>query len=76
MSKRRHSRPASRRRILAHPQAINSAYRRPLLYEPLEDRRLLAVVAANFNDGRPSLTAVANKIDTSTIVSNSAAPRW
>jgi fibronectin-binding autotransporter adhesin len=63
MSKRRHSRPAARRRALARRLfAGNSLYRRALRYEPLEDRRLLAVVTVDtladtvdFNDGHTSL---------------------
>jgi predicted outer membrane repeat protein len=63
MSKRRHSRPTARRRAPARPHlAANSLYRRALRYEPLEDRRLLAVVTVDtlsdtvdFNDGHTSL---------------------
>ena len=63
MSKRRHSRPAARRRAPARQlSAGNSFYRRALSYEPLEDRRLLAVVTVDtladtvdFNDGHTSL---------------------
>ena len=62
MSKRRHPRPAARRRAPARLFAGNSLYRRALRYEPLEDRRLLAVVTVDtladtvdFNDGHTSL---------------------
>src|SRR3954471_19727756 len=63
MSKRRHSRPATRRRAPARKLSVgNSLYRRALRYEPLEDRRLLAVVTVDtladtvdFNDGHTSL---------------------
>src|SRR3954471_4069197 len=63
MSKRRHSRPATRRRAPARKLSVGkSVYRRSLRYEPLEDRRLLAVVTVDtladtvdFNDGHTSL---------------------
>lgn len=63
MSKRRHSRPTARRRAPARKLFTgNSLYRRGLRYEPLEDRRLLAVVTVDtlsdtvdFNDGHTSL---------------------
>src|SRR3954463_16331779 len=63
MSKRRHSRQTARRRATARPlSAANAFYRRALRYEPLEDRRLLAVVTVDtladtvaFNDGHTSL---------------------
>jgi predicted outer membrane repeat protein len=62
MSMRRHSRPTARRRAPARQPTLRSRYRRHLRYEPLEDRRLLAVVTVNtladtvdFNDGLTSL---------------------
>jgi CSLREA domain-containing protein len=62
MSKRNHSRKPSRRKSAARTQSQPSLYRRRLRYEPLEDRRLLAVVTVttladtiDFNDGQTSL---------------------
>ncbi len=63
MSTRRTSRQAARRRrSTARNHAQNSLYRRRLRFEPLEDRRLLALVTVttladsiNFNDGLTSL---------------------
>ena len=63
MSTRRTSRQAARRRPRrAQPKTLQSLYRRPLRYEPLEDRHLLALVTVttpldtvDFDDGLTSL---------------------
>ena len=63
MATRRTSRQTARRRPqLAHTRSAQSINRRPLRFEPLEDRRLLALVtvttlddSVDFNDGLTSL---------------------
>ncbi len=62
MATRRNWRATARRRSARRARAAKSQYRRPLRYEPLEDRRLLAVVTVDtpydtvdFTDGVLSL---------------------
>jgi hypothetical protein len=57
MAKRRTSRQAARRRPgRAHQAAHQSRYRRKLRYEPLEYRRLLALVTVDTLDDTVDLT--------------------